>query len=98
MTEVEIEVRHKIEVDGCIAKEVEELNNLYGVTTLWSCCGHGDVKRAAIVVIKEDVDTVVHELGYEQIMADPDVDITTMDLWVRPKSKCGCCQQEKERS
>lgn len=45
-----IEIRHEIEVDECLAKEIEELNNIYGIVTLACCCGHGDENEAFIAV------------------------------------------------
>ena len=45
-----IEISHKIEVDECLAEEVRELNNIYGIVTLACCCGHGDEQEAYIAV------------------------------------------------
>ena len=67
-----IEIRHEIEVDECLAKEIEELNNIYGIVTSACCCGHGDEKEAFIAIddnmqgLYENVSVVkMHRLGYK---------------------------------
>lgn len=45
-----IEISREIEVDECLAEEIGELNNIYGIVTLACCCGHGDEKEAYIAV------------------------------------------------
>ena len=39
---------HEINVDACIANEIQELNNL-GIITLGCCCGHGKFKPQCLV-------------------------------------------------
>ncbi len=69
---ISIEIRRKIEVDDCLAEEIEELNNVYNITTLACCCGHGDEKEAFIAV-----DDNMYGL-YEDIMEGSDVVISLL--------------------
>ena len=70
-----VEIIHKIDVDICIADEIERLNNVHGIFTLACCCGHGFEEDAFIVVVDnayKDIDDLLDvsinrmcKLGYE---------------------------------
>ncbi len=70
-----IEIKHKIDVDICLADEIEKLNNVHGIVTLACCCGHGFDEDALIVVVDnayKDIDNFhdvsinrMRKLGYE---------------------------------
>ena len=84
MTTRTITVTHQIEVDTCIAEEVHRLNNEHRVTTVNSCCGHGDPRMAYITVRPEDMERMFL-LEYERLPT-----IFIMQHTFRPKSECTC--------
>jgi len=53
-------VWHEVQVDGCVAGIVEELNE-QAIYTLASCCGHGD--KGGIAILEEDASRVAG-MGY----------------------------------
>jgi tRNA(Phe) wybutosine-synthesizing methylase Tyw3 len=57
--------KHKVRVDSCLADELEQLNNNHGIVTTYSCCGHGDIDAAYILVRSYDVSKML-KLGYKK--------------------------------
>ena len=51
--------------DTCLKDEIYDLNRKQGITTIGSCCGHGE-KQAYIQVAPQYVQKM-HELGYEAL-------------------------------
>lgn len=94
---VKVSMVYSVWVDRCISNEVEFLNNICGVQTLFSCCGHGD--GGYIVVHPDHIDDM-KSLGYEsdgKLYATrfdhEDVEFLTGHLWLLrflPKSECKC--------
>jgi hypothetical protein len=84
---------HNIRVDDCIADEIEELNNVYGIFTLSSCCGHGST--GYIIVAVSDMEEMM-SLGYNNIALnylDNDIEIEgdrIVMMAFKPKSECNC--------
>lgn len=60
----DITLIHNISVDDCIADEIEKLNNVHGIFTLSSCCGHGNT--GYIIVAGSDMKVMI-DLGYNSI-------------------------------
>lgn len=91
--EKEITIVHEISVDSCIADEIEELNNVGGIFTLSSCCGHGET--GYIIVAGSDIHEM-SKLGYQTIALkylDNEVELEKDRIVLcgfRPKSKCIC--------
>jgi len=94
--EKDITLVHKISVDDCIADEIEKLNNIHGIFTLSSCCGHGNA--GYIIVAGSDMHVMV-ELGYNNIALkylDNDTEIEgdrIVMMAFKPKSKCKCVEK-----
>ena len=91
--EKDITLVHKISVDDCIADEIEKLNNLHGIFTLSSCCGHGHA--GYIIVAGSDMHMMI-DLGYNTIAlkylendAEVEGDRIVM-MAFKPKSECKC--------
>lgn len=91
--ETDITVFHHISVDECIAKEIEELNNINDIFTLSSCCGHE--QNGYIIVAGNDIKRMM-DLGYRTVTlkyidndAEIDGDRIVMCAF-RPKSECKC--------
>lgn len=57
-------IRHKVEIDHCIADEIKELNNKHNILTLYSCCGHDKDYYGYIVVHPDNISDMI-ELGYQ---------------------------------
>ncbi len=89
--ETGITITHNIAVDGCIADEIKKLNNEEDITTLSSCCGHGE--SGYIIVMDKDIQKMV-SIGYELTsMKYLDYDILGDRVTIcafKPKSKCFC--------
>ena len=49
-----VQGRTRIKVDACIAPLVQMLND-YGIETIASCCGHGQVKESSIIVDAKNI-------------------------------------------
>lgn len=87
----DITLVHKISVDDCIADEIEKLNNVHGIFTLSSCCGHGNT--GYIIVAGSDM-KVMTDLGYNTIALkylDNDAEIEgdrIVMMAFKPKSEC----------
>ena len=94
--EKDITLVHKISVDDCIADEIEKLNNVHGIFTLSSCCGHGG--GPYIIVAGSDMRTMM-DLGYNSIALkylDNDAEIEgdrIVMMAFRPKSECKCVEK-----
>jgi hypothetical protein len=84
-----IVIHHAVEVDACIADEVEELNNRYGIVTEWSCCGHGD-RTLASISVKTNGRDKMYALRYETVGKN-----AWQDCIFRPKSVCHCKATQK---
>ena len=79
-----IQIHHQITVDECIAEEISELNNLHGIVTMYSCCGHG-YKNGAFITVRLDCISKMLAMGYELAgHRRPNQDT------FRPKSGCQC--------
>jgi hypothetical protein len=54
-------------VDGCLAKEIKELNNK-GVKTVASCCGHKKI-TPVITIDNDDLESrrIMEQLGYQWV-------------------------------
>lgn len=94
--ETDITIIHNISVDSCIADEIKRLNNVNGLFTLSSCCGHGDA--GYIIVCGSEIKEMLN-LGYEvTTIKYLDNDILTEDRVVmcafKPKSKCNCSNND----
>jgi hypothetical protein len=90
--EKDILITHKISVDFCIADEIKKLNNENCISTLSSCCGHGDA--GYIIVGGSDIEEML-KLGYKMTTAKYlDNDIMINDRIVtcafKPLSICKC--------
>ena len=94
--EKDIILVHKIAVDDCIADEIEKLNNIHGIFTLSSCCGHGGTPY--IIVTGSDM-RVMMDLGYNSMALkylDNDTEIEgdrIVMMAFRPKSECKCVEK-----
>lgn len=94
--EKDITLVHKISVDDCIADEIEKLNNMHGIFTLSSCCGHG--KAGYIIVAGSDMHVMI-DLGYNNMVLkylDNDVEIEGDRIVImafKPKSECKCVEK-----
>ncbi|MBQ4899343.1 hypothetical protein KB559_10890 [Paenibacillus sp. Marseille-P2973] len=53
-----------VDVDACIADEIQELNDM-GIITIGSCCGHGADGEIPHVLIEEESVTIANRLGYQ---------------------------------
>lgn len=94
----EIEIKHKIIVDACIADEIEQLNNVHGIVTEYSCCGHGS--RGFIIVKNGSVDKMrdleyesvgrKYELRYVDFPSGKKRDGMSIREEFKPKSICRC--------
>lgn len=51
-------------VDGCLAIEIKELNQI-GIKTIGCCCGHG--KTSGFIQVQRNFVSKMKELGYKQI-------------------------------
>lgn len=84
---------HDLEIDECIAKEIQELW-AQGIHTLGCCCGHG--KKGFIQVERTDFAKML-ELGYEWYTDYPE-DMggkDRLDAFI-PKSMCNHIIEEKK--
>ena len=93
--EKDIKIIHKISVDSCIADEIEKLNNENCISTLSSCCGHGNV--GYIIVSGNDIEEMI-KLGYKTTTFkyfDNDIigDYEIVLCAFKPKSKCDCIEK-----
>lgn len=92
-SEKDITIYHNIAVDTCMADEIERLNNMNGIFTLSSCCGHG--KNGYIIVAGSDIKRMI-DLGYNMVTLkylDNDTEVEGDRIVMcafRPKSKCIC--------
>jgi len=94
--EKNITIVHNIDVDSCIAGEIEKLNNIDNILTLSSCCGHGET--GYIIVAGNKIEKM-NRLGYEittpkymdnEIEFDKDKVVLCS---FKPKSECVCQKQ-----
>ena len=74
-----------VPVDKCIADEVEELNNKYGIITVYSCCGHG-YRKGAFIAVRPEFHCKMIALGYDSVKKRG---VIVNDIF-KPKSKCQC--------
>lgn len=81
--EIPVRVTHNIMVDMCIADEVAKLNNKYGISTEFSCCGHGYRRSGYIKVLESHIEDM-KALGYKQKAPKSE------PTWFKPKSSCQC--------
>jgi hypothetical protein len=88
-SEIPVKVTHTIMVDMCIAEEVVELNNEHGISTQFSCCGHGYKRDAFIKVLKRSVEDM-KALGYIQKRPKTDPE------WFKPKSEYKCNTKKRK--
>lgn len=94
--EANITIVHNIDVDSCIADEIEKLNNIDNIFTLSSCCGHG--YTGYIVVAGSEIEKMTR-LGYEMTTLkylDNEIDIDKERIVLcafKPKSECTCREQ-----
>jgi hypothetical protein len=58
------EITIKVKVDECIADEIEHLNNVNKIQTLFSCCGHGRKDDSAYIYVEECDIRKMLRLGY----------------------------------
>lgn len=92
--ETNITIVHSIDVDECIADEIEKLNNIDDIFTLSSCCGHG-INVGYIIVAGSEIEKMIH-LGYETtalkyLESEIDLDKDRVVLCAfKPKSECKC--------
>lgn len=93
---VSITLTNTIEVDACIAKEIEFLNNMAGIQTIYSCCGHGS---GGYIIAHPDCVEDMKKLKYKSdgklyaTRFDEDDRYLIGHLWLLkfiPKSKCKC--------
>lgn len=87
MAKIQIET----EVDDCLADEIRDLNNVHGVCTISSCCGHTIKENASITIFNElDRDKMI-KLGYERLRP------LGIEYYMsfKPKSKCKCTSADK---
>lgn len=95
--EKNITIIHNIDVDACIADEIERLNNKNNIFTLSSCCGHG-LEAGYIIVAGSEIENMMR-LGYDTIALkylDNEVDLEKDRIVIcafRPKSKCICYEK-----
>lgn len=78
-----VELIHKTEIDDCIAKEIENLNNIHNIKTIYSCCGHQNNNAFILVYGEKDIRKML-ELGYIK------KSIFTYYIAFQPKSECKC--------
>ena len=57
-----VQGRTSVKVDSCIAPLVQTLND-YGIRTTASCCGHGKVTHASIIIDARSVEILPREDG-----------------------------------
>lgn len=72
---------HEVNVDSCIAEELQELNDK-GVLTLNSCCGHSKTGKGDCLIDIRSTD-LCSKLGYEVVEYTPEhtkEGIVRMDL------------------
>jgi hypothetical protein len=88
-----ITILHRVSMDKCIAEEVEELNNVHNILTLFSCCGHGDI---GYIVVHEHYEKAMEKLGYKKsgrfstsTSAGEDDHMNKYPAY-EPKSECHC--------
>lgn len=94
--EKNIIITHSIDVDSCIADEIEKLNNIDDIFTLSSCCGHGNT--GYIIVVGSDIEKMIHlEYGTTAIRyLDNEVELDKERVVLcafKPKSECNCCEK-----
>lgn len=53
----------RIQVDRCLAKEVQFLNDVHKIKTIQSCCGHNKVE--GWIAVSQDNIEEMEQLGYE---------------------------------
>lgn len=91
--ETNITIVHSIDVDVCIADEIEKLNNIDDIFTLSSCCGHGNT--GYIIVAGSEIEKMIR-LGYETTALkylDNEVELDKDRVVLcgfKPKSECNC--------
>lgn len=91
--ETNITIVHSIDVDTCIADEIEKLNNIDDIFTLSSCCGHGDT--GYIIVAGSEIEKMIR-IGYETTALkylDNEVELDKDRVVLcgfKPKSECKC--------
>ena len=56
----------QVYIDYCLSGEVKELNQK-GIKTVFSCCGHGEVGKAYIIVKSDYCDLMEEEEGYQLV-------------------------------
>lgn len=94
--ETSITIVHEIDVDSCIADEIEKLNNIEDIFTLSSCCGHGEA--GYIIVAGSEIEKMTH-LGYETTTLrylDNEIELDKDRIVLcafKPKSECMCQKQ-----
>ena len=92
----DIALVHEISVDDYIADEVEKLNNVHGIFTLSSCCGH---RGAGYIIVAGSDMQVMIDLGYNTIASkylDNDTEIEgdrIVMMAFKPKSECKCVEK-----
>lgn len=97
--ETSIVLVHEIDVDSCIADEIEKLNNIDNIFTLSSCCGHG--KAGYIIVAGGEIEKMTG-LGYETTALkylDNDIESGKDRIVLcafKPKSECACQDSKEE--
>ena len=50
--------------DVCLQDEILSLRSK-GIHTIASCCGHGDITKACILIVTEESEVKMKEMGYE---------------------------------
>lgn len=92
--ETTITIVHEIDIDSCIADEIEKLNNIDDIFTLSSCCGHG-INVGYIIVAGSEIEKMV-SLGYETTALkylDNEIEFDKDRVVLcafKPKSECIC--------
>lgn len=59
--------KEDIPIDACIAKEVEDLNNVHNVKTVMSCCGHKEEKGFITTTDNDIYKDKMTSLGYQYV-------------------------------
>lgn len=89
--EEDIYKNEELNIDECIANEIQELWN-YGIHTKGCCCGHGK-DTGFIQVERTDIKHML-DLGYEWYIYPNDN--SRFDAFI-PKTKCKCKKEEKKK-
>jgi len=95
--EKSITITHNIDVDSCIADEIEKLNNIDDIFTLSSCCGHG-CWVGYIIVAGSEIEKMM-QLGYDTTALkylDNEVELDKDRVVIcafKPKSECNCYEK-----